>query len=433
MLLKNINVDTIGVQMYELAQTLYPICRSITGDGVRETFKILQQHIPLSIFEVPSGTKVFDWTVPKEWNIREAWIKNPKGERIIDLKNHNLHVLNYSTPIHKKMSLEALKKHLFTLPDQPDLIPYRTAYYQENWGFCMAHSLYEQLKEGTYEICIDSTLKAGHLTYGELFISGESEQEILLSTHICHPSLANDNLSGISLLTHLAKALLQQKNKYSYRFIFIPGTIGAITWLAQNQEKAKTIQYGLVTSLVGDDGEFTYKKSRTGNTEIDQVVPYVLEQLNYPYQVIDFIPYGYDERQFCSPAFNLMVGNLGRTPYGQFPEYHTSADNLDFINPKNLMESFIVFKTVVEQLEQNKFYINQNPHCEPQLGKRGLYDAIGGDSDSKKMQLAMLWVLNMSDGTNSLASIAYRSGYDIETIEKISKILLEKELLIKKD
>lgn len=433
MLQKNINVDSIGEQMHELAKTLYPICRSITGDGVRETFKILQQHIPLSIFEVPSGTPVFDWTVPKEWNIRAAWIKNPKGERIIDFKNHNLHVLNYSTPIHKKISLEELKKHLFTLPDQSDLIPYRTSYYQENWGFCMAHSQYEQLEEGTYEVCIDSTLEAGHLTYGELFIPGESEQEILFSTHICHPSLANDNLSGISLMTHLAKTLLEQKNRYSYRFIFIPGTIGAITWLAQNQEKTKAIKYGLVTSLVGDDGDFTYKKSRLCTTEIDHIVPYVLKQLNYPHKVVEFIPYGYDERQFCSPAFNLMVGNLGRTPYGQFPEYHTSADNLDFINPKNLMESFIVFKTVVEQLEHSKFYINQNPHCEPQLGKRGLYDAIGGDSDSKKMQLAMLWVLNLSDGTKSLTSIAHRSGYDIEMIEKISKILLEKGLLVKKD
>ncbi len=429
--IKNLDSKKIGQEIYQLAEQLYPICRSITGEGVRKTLSLLQAHIPLTIYEVPTGAKVFDWTVPKEWNIKEAWIKNPQGETIIDFKNHNLHILNYSKPIHQKITLTELKKHLFTLPEQADLIPYRTSYYQENWGFCMAHTQYETLEEGEYEVCIDSSLESGHLTYGELLIKGKSEEEILFSTHICHPSLANDNLSAISIQTNLAKAIQALDNQYSYRFIFIPGTIGAITWLAQNEVIIPKIKYGLVTSLLGDDGAFTYKKSRRGNTEIDAIVPHILETLGYPCQVVDFIPYGYDERQFCAPAFDLAVGNLGRTPYGQFPEYHTSADNLDFIKVENLEQSFFVLKTIVEQFEAGEYYINQAPQCEPQLGKRGLYQAIGGDSDSKKMQLAMLWILNLADGNHSLWRIAKQSGYDLNLIQKMAIILEEKGLLCK--
>jgi len=415
--------------MIALAEELFPICRSITGNGVRESLRILQKHIPLTIKEVPTGTAVFDWTIPKEWNIKDAWVKNEQGEKIIDFKNSNLHILNYSIPIHEKMSLGNLKKHLFTLPEQPELIPYRTSYYQENWGFCLPHQELEKLEEGTYEVMIDSTLEAGALTYGELFIPGETEEEVLLSTHICHPSLANDNLSGISLLTFLGQFLRKQKNNYSYRLIFIPGTIGAITWLAQNENQVHRIKHGIVASLVGDSGDFTWKKSRRGDTEIDRAVTQVLKYSGHAYEVIDFFPYGYDERQYCSPGFNLPVGNLGRSRFGEFPEYHTSADNLDFVKSKNLQESFEIYKSVIELLEHNFTYINLQAKGEPQLGKRGLYDAIGGEYDHRKYQMVMLWILNYSDGENDLLSIAEQSGYSFKIILKVQRILEEKGLL----
>ncbi|MEM6800061.1 MAG: DUF4910 domain-containing protein [Bacteroidota bacterium] len=419
----------LGEQMHQLAQQLYPICRSITGNGVRQSLKILQEHIPLKIFEVPSGKAVFDWTVPKEWNIREAWIKDKKGKKIVDFSDHSLHILNYSVPIHQKMSLQELKGHLFSLPDQPDLIPYRTSYYRENWGFCLTHTQLESLEDGEYEVYIDSTLEAGQLTYGELCIEGESEEEILFSAHICHPSLANDNLAGMGVMVELAKSLLSQKNRYAYRFIFIPGTIGSITWLAENEAHIPRIKYGLVASLLGDPGNFTYKRSRKGDTEIDEIVEYVLQESGKEYEVIDFFPYGYDERQFCSPAFNLAVGNFTRSQFGQYPEYHTSGDNLELIQPKYLQESLEMYQAVVSILEKNKTYLNLFPKCEPQLGKRGLYDAIGGNSDSKALQMAMLWVLNLADGTYSLLDMAKRSHISFEIIAKIAHTLLEKDLL----
>ena len=424
------NDHLIGEKMYALAEKSYPICRSITGNGVRKTLKILQSQIPLEIREIPTGTQVFDWQVPKEWNINDAWVKNPQGRKVIDFQKHNLHVLNYSIPINQKVDLPTLKQHLFTLPGQPDLIPYRTSYYEENWGFCLPHKLYEKLPEGEYEVFIGSSLEAGHLTYGEFFLPGESPEEILFSAHICHPSLANDNLSGISLLTFLAQNLQEKKNRYSYRFLFIPGTIGAITWLALNEEKTKNIKHGLVASLIGDSGGFTYKKSRRGNAEIDRVVAHVLKQTKHPFKIIDFFPYGYDERQFCSPGFNLPVGNLTRSQFGKYPEYHTSADNLDLIQPKYLGESFQIYKQVIEVLENNRFYENCQPKCEPQLGKRGLYDATGGDSDSKTLQLAMLWVLNFSDGKHDLLTIAEKADIPFEVVFKVSQILLKHELLV---
>lgn len=418
-----------GASMYALAERLFPICRSITGNGVRQSLQILQEYIPIEIHEVPSNTPVFDWTVPKEWNIRDAWIIGPDGKKIIDFKDHNLHILQYSTPIHQVMGLEDLKKHLFTLSDKPDLIPYRTSYYQENWGFCMAHNQYLGLQDGEYEVYIDSTLEDGSLTYGELYIPGASQEEVLFSAHICHPSLANDNLSGIGLLTFLAQLLREQKNRYSYRFLFIPGTIGSITWLARNEHKVDHIKHGLVVSLVGDAGGFTFKKSRRGDSEIDQVVSYVLRNSGYPCEVIDFFPYGYDERQFCSPGFNLPVGNLTRSPFGSYPEYHTSGDNLQLIQPNFLQASFDIYLEIVEILEQNFFFQNLYPKCEPQLGKRGLYAAIGGDSDQKELQMAMLWLLNFADGQNSLLDIAEKSKIAFKLMQKCSKLLIDNKLL----
>lgn len=423
--------DSIGQSIYKLCQQLYPICRSITGDGVRETLNILKKHIPLQVHEVPSGTTVFDWTVPKEWNIRDAWIKDSKGNKVVNFKDNNLHLLNYSIPVHGKIDLATLKDHLYTLPDQPDLIPYRTSYYKKNWGFCLTHHQYEQLEEGTYEVCIDASLEPGNLTYGELLIPGEKEEEILFSAHICHPSLANDNLSGISILTYLAQALQQQQNQFSYRFIFIPGTIGSITWLSRNEEVIPKIKGGLVASLLGDSGDFTYKKSRRGQTEMDFIVQHVLQKMNLEHEVLEFIPYGYDERQFCAPAFDLAVGNLTRSQFGTYPEYHTSADNLQLIKPKYLEVSFQVYQAVIATFEKNIFYKNLHPQGEPQLGKRGLYDAIGGNNDSKTMQMAMLWVLNLSDGEHSLLHIAKKAGLPYELIQKVSGILEHKGLLRK--
>jgi aminopeptidase-like protein len=405
----------------------YPICRSITGDGVRRTLRMIQERIPLEIREVPTGTPVFDWTVPKEWNIRDAWIKDPSGKKIVDFQDCNLHVLNYSVPVHEKLPLAELKKHLFSLPDKPDLIPYRTSYYKEAWGFCLRHRTLESLPDGEYEVLIDSTLADGSLTYGECLLPGDSEREILLSTHVCHPSLCNDNVSGIAVMTELARELRsRQRRRYSYRFLFIPGTIGSITWLALNEVR---IDHGLVAANLGDPGKFHYKKSRRGNAEIDRAVLAVLASSGEPFGVEEFVPFGYDERQYCSPGFNLAVGSLTRTPYGRYPEYHTSADNLDFIKPEALEGSLRTYLAVMDVLEGNRRYRNLNPKCEPQLGRRGLYRTLGGDESGRARELALLWVLNLSDGDHDLLDVAERSGMSFAAIREAADALLEVGLL----
>jgi len=422
--------SSVGDDMYELMSDLYPICRSITGDGVRKTLQIIMKQIPLTIKEVGTGKEVFDWTVPKEWNIRDAYIKNPKGEKIVDFKNCNLHVLNYSIPVKKNLSLKELKKHLFTLPDYPDWVPYRTSYYNDDWGFCMSHNQLLGLDEGEYEAVIDSTLEDGHLTYGECVIEGEQQEEVLISCHVCHPSLCNDNLSGIVIATYLARYLQDNAPRYSYRFLFIPATIGSITWLALNEHNVSRISHGLVAVNLGDSGKFTYKKSRQGKAEIDQTVRNVLRHCGKDHEIVDFIPYGYDERQYCSPGFNLPIGCLMRTPHGQYPEYHTSADNLDFVSPVNLAESFSIYWSVVNVLEGNKKYVNRNPKCEPQLGKRGLYQKMGGQKDTEAKELAMLWILNLSDGKHSLLDISDASGLKFDSIRNVADLLVMHDLLI---
>lgn len=427
--IKSINFKDLGKEMYRLIEELYPLCRSITGNGVRETLRILKNHIPLTVHEVPSGTQVFDWTVPKEWNIKDAYVKNSKGEKIIDFNKSNLHILNYSVPVKKKVSLQELKDHLFTLPDYPDWIPYRTSYYKENWGFCISHNQFVRLDDTEYEVFIDTSLENGHLTYGEYFIKGEEADEILVSCHICHPSLCNDNLSGIAITALLAKHLTRKPLRYSYRFLFIPGTIGSITWLCLNESKVHKIKHGLVAACLGDPGKFTYKKSRQGNAEIDRAVINVLRDTGHDYEIFDFTPYGYDERQYCSPGFNLPVGCLMRTPYSRYPEYHTSADNLDFVRPECLADSFSLYLSVMNVLENNRKYLNQNPKGEPQLGKRGLYESIGGHQDKKLRELSMLWVLNLSDGSNTLLDISDRSGIELSLIKEVADILLNHSLL----
>jgi len=418
----------LGCQMFALAGELYPICRSITGDGLRQTMNRLRQEIALAIHEVPSGTAVFDWTVPREWNIRDAYVKNDRGMRVIDFQKHNLHVVSYSVPVQGKMPLQELKKHLHSLPDQPELTPYRTSYYTENWGFCLPHRDLLKLEDGEYEVCIDSTLQDGHLTFGEYYVRGRCADEVLISCHSCHPSLCNDNLSGIAVATFLAKHLSNASPRYSYRFLFIPGTIGSITWLSLNEDRARLIKHGLVLTCVGDRGGLSYKKSRRGDAEIDRAAGHVLQHSGQQHQILEFSPYGYDERQYCSPGFNLPVGCLMRTPHGRFAEYHTSADNLSFIGPAALADTFSQCLAIFNILENNRTYVNQNPKCEPQLGKRGLYGAIGG-SHPKQLEFAMLWVLNLSDGNSSLLDIAERSGTEFALIAEAAQLLHSHHLI----
>ena len=416
-------------QLATLIKELYPICRSITGDGVRETLRILQRRIPLELHEVPSGTSVFDWKVPKEWNIKEAFIKGPNGNKVVDFAKSNLHIVSYSVPFHGRMRLEELAKHLFTMPDRPDWIPYRTSYYKESWGFCLTHRQFQELPDGEYEVHIDSTLRDGHLTYGECFLAGETSDEVLVSCHVCHPSLCNDNLSGVAAMCALYGKLAERRRRYSYRFLFIPGTIGSITWLALNESRTVSIKHGLVIAGVGDKGRFTYKKTRRGAAEIDRAFQHVLQHAGDDSKMMDFHPYGYDERQFCSPGFNLPVGGVMRTPFGEYPEYHTSGDNMEFISLDALLDSIDKCASAFDIIDSNQTYLNQNPKCEPQLGRRGLYQAVGGQTQTKDNEMAILWVLNFSDGAHSLLDIAEKSGCSFALIKGAADRLAEHQLL----
>ncbi len=422
------NPAEIGQELYRFAADLYPICRSITGDGIRRTLTMIQERLPLQIFEVPTGTPVFDWTVPKEWNIRDAYIKGANGKRVLDFRTCNLHVLNYSTPVQRTMRLSELRPHLFTLPEHPAWIPYRTSYYKEDWGFCLSHNQMLTLEDGDYEVRIDSSLEDGHLTYGECYLPGRSSDEVLISCHACHPSLANDNLSGLTVASFLAQFLSGRDLRYSYRFLFIPGTIGAITWLARNCETVGRIRHGLVLTGIGDSGGFHYKKSRRGDSEIDRTVAHVLRHQSESAEILEFFPYGYDERQYCSPGFNLPVGCLMRSVWGSFPEYHTSADNLDFIRPLSLAGSLRVLAAILDVLEKNQRYCNQNPFCEPQMGRRNLYRPTGGEAIGAEI-FARLWVLSLSDGEHSLLDIAERSGIAFSAISDAAELLCQSGLL----
>jgi aminopeptidase-like protein len=390
---------------------------------------MIQKRIPLEMHEVPSGTNVFDWTVPLEWNVSDAYIKNEAGVRVVDFKANNLHVMSYSSPLKKRMTLEELKPHLFSLPDHPEWIPYRTSYYQENWGFCLSHKNRELLKNGEYEVVIDSTLLPGSLTYGESYLPGENADEVLVSCHVCHPSLCNDNLSGIAVAVLLAQAMAARQRRYSYRFLFIPGTIGSITWLARNEDIVSRIKHGLVLTGVGDAGKVTYKRSRQGHAEIDRVMTQVLKDSGDPHAIIDFFPYGYDERQYCSPGFDLAVGCFMRTPHGEYPEYHSSGDNLGFVKADSLARSFSRCLEAFELLEHNRTYLNQNPKCEPQLGRRGLYRAVAGQQEKQSKELALLWVLNASDGHHTLLDIAECANIPFRRIQAAAEALVEVGLL----
>lgn len=414
----------VGDEIYRLIEELFPFCRSITGDGVRRTLKVLQQHIPLEIREIPSGTRVFDWVIPQEWNIRDAYVKDSRGRKVVDFQRSNLHVVGYSVPVHQVMPLDALRQHLFSLPDRPEYVPYKTAYFREDWGFCLSHRDFLSLEPGDYEVFIDSSLEEGSLTYGEVYLPGTEEWEVLVSCHVCHPSLCNDNLSGIGVATMLARDVAAGSHRLSYRFVFTPAVIGAIAWLALNEEGVSRVRNGLVLVGLGDIGPFTYKRSRRGDADIDRAAVHVLEHSGSAFSVIDFDPLGYDERQYCSPGFDLPVGNLSRTPYGTYPEYHTSADDLDFVSPEKLGEAHFVAMQIFRALEENSKYANLSPKCEPQLGRRGLYSSLFGENER-----ALLWVLNQSDGRHDLLDIAERSGLSLSTLREAAQRLVENGLL----
>lgn len=418
-----------GERMHALIRELYPLCRSITGDGLRATLRRIGAEIPLTLHEVPSGTPVLDWTVPNEWNVRDAYVADAAGHRVIDFRRSSLHVLNYSTPVRRRMTLDELRPHLHTLPDHPDWIPYRTSYYAEAWGFCLSQRQLEALPDGDYDVVIDSTLAPGHLTYGECVVPGTTEDEVLISCHCCHPSLANDNLSGIAVAIALARWAAAAPRRLTYRFLFIPGTIGSITWLARHEAVVPRIRHGLVLSCVGDRGPITYKRSRRGDAAVDRAVAHVLAASGAPPRVREFVPYGYDERQYCSPGYNLPVGCFMRSPNGEFPEYHTSADNPDFVSADSLIDSQEKLIAVLEILERDRRYRNTQPRGEPQLGRRGLYAALGGQSRLPGAELALLWVLNYSDGAHSLLDIAQRAALPFAGIAQAAAALHDAGLL----
>jgi aminopeptidase-like protein len=412
--------------MHAFAAELFPLCRSITGDGVRETLRVIAGRVPLDVHEVASGTQVLDWVVPDEWNIRDAYIRGPDGRRIVDFRSSNLHVVSYSEPVHATLTLDELRPHLHTHDGNPGWIPYRTSYYARDWGFCLAQNTLDGMGEGPFEVSIDSSLEPGSLTYGECFLPGEVESEVLLTTHICHPSLANDNLSGITLLTELGTLLAERPRRLSYRLLFVPGTIGSITWLARNEERTSDVVAGLVLACVGDDGPVTYKRSRFGDALVDRAGEYVISRQEG--RVLDFVPWGWDERQFNSPGFKLPVGCVTRSLESEYPEYHSSADDLQLIRPARLEESLQAVLEILEILEADRAYVNLAPRGEPQLGRRGLYGGIGGPA-AKVEQLALLWVLNQSDGDVSLLDIARRSGLGFSEVRRAADRLLEAGLL----
>lgn len=422
----------LAARAKQLLGEIYPICRSITGDGVRRTIDLLGRYVRLARFEVPSGTPVFDWEVPLEWNVREAYISNAVGERIVDFERHALHLLNYSVPVRARMSLAQLRSHLHSLPDRPDWIPYRTSYWREDWGFCLSQHQLDALPEGQYDVVIDTSLAPGSLTYAECRIRGEIDDEFLIFTHICHPALANDNASGLAVATLLAAELSQARLRLSYRFVFAPATIGSITWLASNVEAAHALRGGLVVGLLGDPGPLTYKRSRRGNTEIDFIAASAVQALDRSARVIDFSPYGYDERQFCSPGFNLPVGRLSRSPNGEYPEYHTSADNPSLMSVDALANSIRAIARIIDRVDGNRRLRRINPNCEPRLGKHGLFRSTGG-SAPKEFEYALLWLLNQADGAHGPNDIADAARLPDSVIETGVAALLDAGLIEETD
>lgn len=417
--------------MYNLLKELFPINRSITGDGVRKSLKIIKKIIDLNFVEIKSGTKCYDWEVPLEWNINDAYILDPKGKKIIDFKKNNLHVVSYSEPINRLISLKELKKNLHTLPKIPTAIPYLTSYYHKNWGFCISYNQFKKLREGKYKVVIKSNFKKGSLTLADSVLKGKVKKEIIISSYICHPSMANDSLSGVVVAVYLYKYLKSLKSRYyTYRFIFAPETIGVISYLKKNEKKIKqNVLCGFVLTCLGDKAAFNYKKTKQNNHEIDKIVKYTFDRNNKKITYHDFWPSGSDERQYSSPSFNIPVGSLIRSVYGKFSQYHTSKDNLSFINKKKLEESLDIYKNIFNIIDSNHTYVRTNGHCEPMLSKYNLYDTIGGNKIQNKDTMLYLWILNLSDGNHTLLDIANKSNYTYNKILQCTKILINKNLI----
>jgi len=416
-------MPNISKKLYRHVAELFPICRSITGEGLRTTLRYISQHIPLDITEVPTGTRVLDWEIPPEWNVRSASLKTLCGRTIVDFSQNNLHLMNYSMPFDGIISRAELEEHLHSLPEEPELIPYVTSYYKRDWGICLAHRERLSLSDEAYRVTIDTDLAPGSLSYGECLLPGECDSEVLISAHTCHPSLANDNLSSIAVAIELARLMMVRKRRYTWRFLFAPGTIGAIAWLSANSNILMHVRHGLVLTCLGDPGPLTYKLSRRQHTSIDRYVAYVLTELGYSGHIIPFSPLGYDERQFCSPGFNLPIGCLMRSPGGTFREYHTSADNLTFIKPTALANSLSALTRIADLIEDDDMMVRRMPFGEPQLSRHGLGDAPNRD--------ALSWVLNLSDGKHTLFDIAEQSHIPFTAITEASKQLLMKDLIVR--
>ena len=419
------SADAVGEELVALMRELYPIPRSLTGPGVRDTLAVLARQVPLDVVETPSGTEVFDWTVPREWIVHSAWIEDARKNRVVDFADSPLYVLGYSVPVDEVVSLEQLRAHVYTHAEVDEWVPYRTSYWQEQWGFCMSRRQLESLEEGEYHVLIDADLADGSLTSGELLLGGDTQAEFLLSTYVCHPALANDNLSGVVLLWALGRTLAQQRLRHTYRLLWSPGTLGPLCWLARNRDSLDRIVNGLAVSCVGDPGPLRYKRSRRGDALVDRAAAYVLGR--EPESVVtDWQPTGGDERQYCSPGFNLPVGTLSRTPHGLFREYHSSADDLSLVTSAALAASYRAALEIIDIVETNASYRNLSPYGEPQLGRRGLYQSV---PDGTNPEAAYLWLLNLSDGSNDLLSIAKRSGLPFAAVRSAAQTLSKHRLL----
>ena len=421
-------MNTSEMSIVELVRDLYPLSRSITGNGVRKTFELLQRVLPLAVHEVPTGARALDWEVPVEWNLHDAWIENSAGERIVDVADSNLHVVSYSDPVDLTLRLDELMPHLHTDPKHPDAIPYRTTYYSPGWGFCLSHRQLESLPGGNYRVLIDASKKAGSLSYAEALIPGETEDTCLVFTHTCHPSLFNDNLSGIVVSAFLGQWLSRRNNRYTYRLVFAPGTIGSLAWLDRNEQQLHLIKSGLVLGLLGVGSQFLYKRSRTGRAEIDMAVESWIQVESPASTAVDYSPWGYDERQFGSPGIALPIGRLTRVAEEGYPEYHNSADDLSLMDERALTDALASTQQIIEILDSNGWYRNLSPRGEPQLGRRGLYRGTGGDV-AEPLQRAVLAVLSFSDGDHDLIEIYRKTKLPFATILQARDLLLDTSLL----
>ncbi len=418
----------IGERIHQLAARLFPICRSLSGNGVRETLAILQEQFPLRMHEVPTGTQVLDWTVPREWNIRDAYVEDEEGNRVIDFRSNNLHVVGYSVPVDRWVTLAELQEHVYSLEGQPDAIPYVTSYYQERWGFCMAHNKRLQLREGKYRVRVDSDLKDGHLTYGECIIPGREDREVFLSTYICHPSMANNELSGPVVSSFIAQWLLSQPRRYTYRIIFIPETIGAITYLSRHRSHLlEKVVVGFNLSCIGDERAYSYVASRYGNTLADKIASNVLKLRAPDFKKYSFLFRGSDERQYCSPGVDLPLVTLCRSKFGMYPEYHTSLDNLELVTPAGLRGGYEMVRECIEAVENNRTY-RMTCYGEPQLGKRGLYPTLSTRTSGASVDTMMNFIA-YADGTNDLVDISSIIGTPVGELVPIAARLIEAGLL----